>query len=66
MESTWKIQEVDEAWLFQIVVQSEKQGLNHNISHKKIIWRTHYIKISENTKQEIIIQMHSLQYPQIN
>ena len=39
---------------------------NHNISHKKIIWRTHYIKTSENTKQGIIIQMHSLQHAQIN
>jgi hypothetical protein len=54
------IQEADEAWLFQIVVQSEKQELNHNISHKEIIWRTYYIKASENTKQGIIIQMHSL------
>jgi hypothetical protein len=45
-----------------IVVQSEKQELNHNISHKEIIWRgTDYIiKASENTKQGIIIQMHSL------
>ena len=50
MENTWKVQEVDEAWLFQIVVQSEKQGLNHNISHKKIIWRADYIKINKNTE----------------
>ena len=34
--------------------------MNHNISHKKIIWRTYYIKASENTKQGIIIQMPSL------
>jgi len=39
---------------------------NYTFNHKKIIWITYYIKTSENTKQGIIIQMYSLQYPQIN
>ena len=32
--------------------------MKHDFSHKRTIWRTHYIKTSENTKQEIIIQVH--------
>jgi hypothetical protein len=39
---------------------------NQNICHKKIIWRTHYFKVGKNTESRIIIQMYSLQYPQVN
>jgi hypothetical protein len=52
-----------ETRLFQIVVQSTKQeGLNYNISHKKAIWRTYYIKADRSTEQRIILQMHSIQH----
>ena len=36
-------------------------------SDKTTVWGAHYIKISENTEQRIIIiQMHSIQHPQID
>ena len=68
MENTRKIQETNEARLFQIVVQSEKQERNHTFSDKTTVWGAHYIiKISEDTEQRIIIiQMHSIQHPQID
>ncbi|MFZ0511979.1 MAG: hypothetical protein WAM14_10260, partial [Candidatus Nitrosopolaris sp.] len=37
---------------------------NHRFSDKMTIWRTYYIKTSENTEQRIIIQMYSIQHPQ--
>ena len=46
------IKETNEAWwLFQIVVQSEKQERNHTFSDKTTVWGAHYIiKISEDTE----------------
>ena len=58
--------ETNEAALLQIAIQSTKQEWNHSFSDKTTIWRAHYIKISENTEQRIIIQMHSIQHPQID
>ena len=55
MENTWKvIQETNEAWLFQIIVQSKKQERNHSFSDKTTVWGAHYIKISENTEQRTV------------
>ncbi len=34
------------------------------VGDKATIWRTYCIKTSEDTEQRIIIQMHSIQYPQ--
>jgi hypothetical protein len=34
--------------------------------HRLVSWRTYYIKTSEDTEQRIIIQMCSIQYPQID
>jgi len=46
--------------------QRNKNERNYSFSDKTTIWRAHYIKISENTEQRIIIQMHSIQHPQID
>ncbi len=44
----------------------KEQSRIHSLAvcDKTTIWRTYYIKTSENTEQRIIIQMYSIQYPQ--
>jgi hypothetical protein len=32
------------------------------ICHEKAIWRIYYIKVSKDTEQRVIFQMHSLQH----
>jgi predicted ATP-dependent protease len=49
MEDTWEIQETNEAWLFQVALQSTKQERNI-LSDKTTVWGAHYIKISEDTE----------------
>jgi hypothetical protein len=46
--------------------QRNKDEIIISVIKKKIIWRTHYIKASENTEQGTVIQMYSLQHAQAN
>jgi len=49
-KDTWKIQETNEVWMFQLAVQSTKKGSNHRFSDKTTIWRTYHTKTRKNTE----------------